>query len=274
MKKSFLTVAAVIACAVVAVSCSTEKKATPFRAGIVNHIVGEVYVVSADKTKIVPVIGTPVKSGMTIATLGKKSLCEVYFGENVIKVFGDSELEIDTLSFNKETKAKNSSFHLWQGRVFVRIVNKLFKDDSFSVKTPTSVAAVRGTEFYVTQNNAKSNIACLDGKVEVNNPSKKSSKPVLVEDNQEVMTAKGKDPKKNTIPKEKKKTLKKDSEVQPMTEENKTTIAGLEEGDKGAVDSIQKKFEEMKKKGDSASKDSDGKKEKSKIDLFFFKSKD
>lgn len=149
-----------------AAGCSSkaEKK---IMIGLVNFVSGSVHIISSDGKETPAAVGTPVDYGMKIRTSGKNSICEIYIDENVIKVFGDTEVRIDTLTRDKKTDVEKTYLALNKGKGFFKIRNKLMKDQEFTVKTDTCTAAVRGTEFFVIDSGRSSTVACLDGTVQV-----------------------------------------------------------------------------------------------------------
>jgi hypothetical protein len=74
--------------------------------------------------------GLPLDKGMKIKTIGKKSICEVYFNDNAIKVFGDSEVRVEWLTHNMKTNADETALIVNKGRVFAKVAHKFMKDDA------------------------------------------------------------------------------------------------------------------------------------------------
>jgi hypothetical protein len=100
-----------------------------------------------------------------IVLTGKKSNVLIQVGNlGVMKILENTEFSFKELNNNGFTEV-----FLSQGGVYSKII-KLEKDNSYRVKTPTCVAAVRGTQFlaqYDSAKKGKSEIQVLDGKVAV-----------------------------------------------------------------------------------------------------------
>ena len=263
MKKRITAASLLLAITIVAGCSQTEK---PYRVGLVNLVIGQAFIIGKNGGETPAKVGMPIDVGMKIKTAGKNSLCEIYFNENAIKVFGDSIVSVDRLTYNHKSESDETSLSLEKGRFFAHVSRKLMKDDSFIVKTPVAVAAVRGTDFFVSDSETASTISCLDGKVEIRDKAKKGNS-VVVSDKEEAKTTKGKAAKKSGIAAKRTDSLKKDSDIKPVTPENKTTFDKLDKGDKVAVKEIKRSIENLS--GSTSDKE---KKDEHNVDLFFFKS--
>ncbi|HPW51393.1 MAG TPA: FecR family protein [Spirochaetota bacterium] len=259
-------------CLLFALSACSKNETKPFKIGLVNFVLGKVYLIGKDGTEISAKAGLPLDSGMKIKTVGKDSICEVYIAENAIKLFGDSIVSVDVLAHDSEAESDNSIFKLEKGRVMGIVKNKLMKNDNFQINTPTCTAAVRGTTFFVSHEKKSSSVSCIDGKVEVSSPK---SKPVVVEENERAEVSKTQKIKKSDIDKDKAVALKKDSKIKELTPENKETFTKIDSGDAKSRDSVRKKIKRInypnKKDSKGNSKDDD---ESGSADVFFFKSND
>jgi len=188
------------------------KKESVFKEGIVNIIMGSVTIKKDDKSYQAKV-GDVIVADMTIET-GAKSTAYIHFGKNVVALLENSILSIDKLSPNAE-------FHLANGEILSKIVKKSNKGDSLRVKTLTTVAAIRGTEFGVFEKNGQSTVACLSGNLDVANTSLEGEPEfVKISDNEETQIVAGKP-----------------VEVKPLSEENKKRM-------KNIFDNIDKKSSE------------------------------
>ena len=116
---------------------------------------------------------------MKIKTVGKKSTAEIYFGENAVKVLGDTVVEIKTLVTYVDTNTEESNFYVEKGQFFSKVTQKLAKGDVYNVTSPTTTAGVRGTDFLISEEEGKGNVAVLDGNVEVLNNSLTGAAPSL-----------------------------------------------------------------------------------------------
>ncbi|MGL4370492.1 MAG: FecR domain-containing protein, partial [Spirochaetota bacterium] len=107
-----------------------------------------------------------------------------------------------------------------KGGVFSRITKKLEKGDSFNIRTRTAVAAVRGTEFMVEDSENGSNIACVDGKIEVSD-AQSPEKSVVLDPKEEVTVQTGSDLVKQQIAADKLRKLQILSNIKEIQKEIK-----------------------------------------------------
>lgn len=163
-----------------------EKDVTVARQGYVNFISGDVKLISQDGKARGAKIGDEVVQGLKIRTVGNKSFVDIYFGENIIKVLGNTLIEVKKLLSNVTTQGEETEFFVEKGKMFSKVTQKLAKSDIYQVKTPTTTAGVRGTDFLVSEEDGKANVACLEGKLAVLNNSMPDSDPVVVDNDKEV----------------------------------------------------------------------------------------
>ena len=188
--RRIVTLLAVVAFVFVAGGCKKAKDATVERTGLVNFVAGEVFLIGKDGAEAKAVVGNEVKQGMKIKTIGKKSFADIYFGENAVKVLGDTIVEVQVLVTNLTTNGEESTFHVEKGQFFSKVSQKLAKDDRYTVKSQTTTAGVRGTEFLVAEVDGKGLVACLKGTVEVKNEASPDRGSVDVADKKEVTVEK------------------------------------------------------------------------------------
>ncbi|KOA20432.1 FecR protein [Clostridium homopropionicum DSM 5847] len=127
---------------------------------------GSVYVKkSGGEKKISAFKGMRLKKGDTIIT-GKKSSATLDIDSDKEVTVGDNtQLSITELSKEISKNSSKSSFTLQAGKVWANVKTKLNKDSKFQIKTSTTIAGVRGTKFYVSQEEGQSEIAVLEGTV-------------------------------------------------------------------------------------------------------------
>jgi len=247
-----------------AMSCGdSDGVKKPYRVGLVNFVSGKAIIVGRNGKETPAKVGLPVDVGMRVRTVGKNSLCEIYFNHNVIKVFGDSEVAIEVLTYSMKDNADKTSLVLEKGKIFAKIPSKLMKDERFVVKSPTCLASVRGTEFFVSEGKGKSKVSCLDGKLDVHSSGRNAR--TTVEDGEEATVSRAKKVDKKDIDRASSKTLEKEAEVNPVTEENSRTFEKLNEGDRKTIKSVKGRIKSLS--GD-VSEDKDKKYD---VDVFFFK---
>ncbi len=239
--------------------------------GLVNFISGTVYIISADGKETPAVIGLPVDRGMKIRTKGIRSLCEIYINENVIKLFGDTEVSIDALTRDKKTDIEKTYLTLKAGRGFFKVKNRLMKSQDFSVSTKNCTAAVRGTEFFATHMGKSDSIACLDGKVQVK--SEKHNSSVEIKAKERAVASEKNEPVKSKIEDKYIEVIEKDAKVEPVTEENNKTFEKINSGDQSTLSVIRKKLKELRTPKEVKEIEKDEDHEGYRVNLFNFRIK-
>ena len=183
--KCTITVMTLLLFAAVMPHCKKKEETVRVK-GYINFINGDVKLISADGKETPVKVGDEVVQGSKIKTTGDKSFVDIYVGENAIKILGNTIVEVKKLLTNVATNGEESVFFVEKGKLFSRVTKKLAKSDVFEVKTPTTTAGVRGTDFLVTEEDGKANVACLEGKLAVLNNSMPDSDPVVVDNEKEV----------------------------------------------------------------------------------------
>jgi hypothetical protein len=107
--------------------------------------------------------GMPVGAGDRIKT-GPRAMCDIELDDgSILHVAANSEIKIESLDIKADKN--ESSFSLFFGKI-IASVTKL-KKTKMQVKTPLSVASVRGTEFAVEANDKETSVGVFDGSVAV-----------------------------------------------------------------------------------------------------------
>jgi len=202
--KRTVSFALIILISILASSCKKEQKVA--REGIVNFMNGEVHLIVGGK-KSAAKVGEVITQGMKIIT-GDKSFVDIYFGENAVKVLSNTVIEIKQLIVNMENNSEETELLIEKGQAFSKISKKLSKNDSYKVRTPTTIAAIRGTDFLVSEENGKGKVSCLDGKVAVRDATVKDSREVELNAGEEVEVEPGKDLSVRGISESSKKDIK------------------------------------------------------------------
>lgn len=96
---------------------------------------------------------------------GPRSKCNIVIGkDSYVSIKQNSKLSLDKLIIN-EDGTEETDVELKVGKGIIN-PKKLLKGDSFNVKTPTAIAAVRGTKFVVeTAPNANAKVSVVEGKI-------------------------------------------------------------------------------------------------------------
>ncbi|MCX7678309.1 MAG: FecR domain-containing protein [Spirochaetes bacterium] len=173
---------------IIILNCKKQQDTVVANQGFINFTIGDVMLKSNGSEQIAK-IGDVIKEGMFIITKGDKSQAEIFFGDNIIKVLGNTNIEVKKLLSNITKNSSDSEFFVHKGAVFSK-VKKLGKNDTYFVKSPTATAGVRGTEFLVEEEGGKASIACIDGKVECINNSNPSDS-TIIEKNEEAVVIPG-----------------------------------------------------------------------------------
>ena len=109
-------------------------------------------------------IGDFIETGNKIKVYDS-SFCELQFGDTaVVKIQENTEIVMDSVFF--ETKQTDIVLNIIAGSLLCK-VDKLVGNDSFNVKTNSSVCGVRGTEFMVKEDQSGTILAVKEGKVAV-----------------------------------------------------------------------------------------------------------
>lgn len=158
--------------------------------GIVNFIAGDVKLVS-DGKETTANVGDKISQGMTVKTAAK-AIVDIYFAGSVIRILEKSTVVMKELVKDLKDNKELSEFYVENGKMFSKVTRKLAQGEKFKVNTPTAVAGVRGTEFLVSEENGKSSIACIEGKVAVKDAGSDDATFVDVEAGKEANVVKGK----------------------------------------------------------------------------------
>jgi len=195
--------------------------------GIINFLTGNVSIVLDEKTAKANV-GDKVTQGMTILT-GAKSVVDIHFEGSVIRILENSTVVMKELVKNLSDNKELTELYVKNGKMFSQVTRKLTGDEKFKVSTPTSVAAVRGTEFLVDEEGSKSKISCVDGTVVVRDALEDDSSLVDVEDGKAANIEPGKP-----------------ITIEELSEEDIKNIRGIKDDIKSLREDIRRKFEEQR----------------------------
>jgi hypothetical protein len=163
--KNILILCAIFLALIISISCNKDNNA-PKESSIltVQTVLGDVKIQSGNEA-IVPSAGFAIKANSIIKT-GKLSIIDIkYKDSGIIRISENTNINISHLVSSE--KSDETLMEMSEGKVFVT-VTKLLKDTKLQVKTPTSVAAVRGTSFRVSSDKGISRVDVLTGKVKVN----------------------------------------------------------------------------------------------------------
>ena len=108
----------------------------------------------------------PVFEGDVIRTAPKSRAEITLQGGGKMRIGENSELELTAA--NVKPMTKNFSANLKKGNIFVSAKAVFGEKKSVSVRTPTAVAAIRGTKYRAKAGDDESEVLVYDGKVDVN----------------------------------------------------------------------------------------------------------
>lgn len=135
-------------------------------AGEINELKGKVEIKKAgDVAWNEAAAGLPVEQGYRIKT-GPRSMCDVELDDgSLIHIAANSETQVESLDIKEDEHT--SSFQLFIGKIIASVQH--LKKTKMQIRTPTSVAAVRGTEFAVEAGEKETEVGVFDGSVGVRN---------------------------------------------------------------------------------------------------------
>lgn len=223
--------------------CKKKHETMLERSALVNFVVGEVFL-STGANKKQAAVGDAVTVGMKLTT-GPAAMVELLLGDTVIKIMEKSVVELQKSVFNVPDNVKLTELYIEQGKVFSRITHRLAKGEVFTVLSPSTVAAVRGTEFIVEEEGGTGTVACLDGKVEVQSAQDTETPPVTLEAGQEAKLEPGKNPLVQAMKDENKRNLKAISEE--IREAKKEILQKIQEEQQKIRDAVEQHRAEVKK---------------------------
>ncbi len=154
-------------------SCSKKKVGATAIVVMTNGTVEKI----SSQTNAVPLrLKDALVKGDIIKT-GPESFAVIQIGDDILaRIQPDSSVEIKTL-FDQE----NTEIFLEKGQI-ISVVKKISKENSYNIKTPTALAAVRGTQYSISFYKGRSVLAVKEGKVQLSAiDSKEKNKELMVE---------------------------------------------------------------------------------------------
>ncbi|RPI74626.1 MAG: hypothetical protein EHM45_18080 [Desulfobacteraceae bacterium] len=130
---------------------------------------GEVFIQKAGEEDWLPVEkGMPLENQDRLKT-GNDGYAEILYDDgSLVKMEENSEITLEEVSADYKSKKISSKVSLWFGRLLLNIAKFTHSQSRFTVKTPTVVAGVRGTEFVVESlTEEKSDVGVVEGEVGV-----------------------------------------------------------------------------------------------------------
>ncbi|PKL16419.1 MAG: hypothetical protein CVV49_16375 [Spirochaetae bacterium HGW-Spirochaetae-5] len=168
MKKVYAVMMLMMLVSVLSVSCGKGKSASAF----ISFYSGTATIQTANAQPRPVAVQDMVKDGDVIET-GDKSSVIVQVGDELLVRF-EANTKVVVTSITDIAKRE---INLEKGKVLSSVA-KLKKGSEYSVKTPTAVASVRGTEFLTDFDNGKTIVAVGKGSVSVVKTETKEEKLV------------------------------------------------------------------------------------------------
>ncbi len=157
MKRTIFIILTIVIGAALMTACKEKKPDS--NAGIVTFKLGSVKIQPAAGQPVELQIKDAVRTGDTIMT-GDKSAAVIQFAENcVVRVDETSTLKVTAVTDN------NREIFVEQGQVLAKLVRT--GNNNATIRTPTAVAGVRGTQFSVNYREGTTLVAVSEGKVAV-----------------------------------------------------------------------------------------------------------
>ncbi len=137
---------------------------------VVTSVKGDVQVRrDTDRSWIDASNGVTLRTGDAVRTKSSGSCVIKWARGNIMKLTPFTEIVLDKLMVTPATKTEMNRLALRKGLIFAK-VKKLEGDSSFSITTPTAIAAVRGTRFSVQIDAEGATIVkCSEGELSVKN---------------------------------------------------------------------------------------------------------
>ena len=179
--KAILTIFILAAAAVSIVSAEG-----PSSAACVYKYNGDVQLLESGTTSWLTVTSAvPLKEGTRLKT-GPGASCELLAGDGTfINLYENSETVVETLKFGPETR--DYGFNFIKGRILWLAAKVLRKTSNFTIRTPSAVCAVRGTDFSIDVSSDASDIGLFEGQLDINS----NGKGTVLSAGSEALTATG-----------------------------------------------------------------------------------
>ncbi len=136
----------------------------------ITELAGQVSVQEREGASRAPaVVKSKLVDGNIIST-GPNSAATLSFPDGSVLLVGPAtSMTVKLLEYNRGGAWRGRSFYVKLGQIWATVSPHFGQKSELKVYTPSSVAAVRGTTFYVAQSRAgdQSEIACADGSVRV-----------------------------------------------------------------------------------------------------------
>lgn len=157
--KKVMPIFAILFVSMCIVSCKSDKEELSL---FIYSPIGTVTIIS-DGTQKTPQDGDFISIGDSVRT-GPLSSADIMLGNiGIVRVYENSLVHIKSLI---DPDTGDTKIEMDQGKLYSTL--EKLKRGSFQVKTPTSVASIRGTSFRMSAARNESRLDVIDGKVQIN----------------------------------------------------------------------------------------------------------
>jgi hypothetical protein len=135
-----------------------------------SAINGQVWIQETDTAPLAPAVaGEKLVDGNVVVTAANGGANLTFPDGSLLMIGPGSSLTVKLLEYNRGAAWRSRSFYMKVGTVWAKVSQNFGKGSTMKVYTPSSVAAVRGTTFYVYQarSGENSQVACAEGEVRV-----------------------------------------------------------------------------------------------------------
>ncbi|MGI6778988.1 MAG: FecR domain-containing protein [Acetivibrionales bacterium] len=138
----------------------------PLRVARIKEFSGKVEVFKAGGEKSFPAfVGMGLAEGDSIIT-GMNSWVVLQIDDDKeAKIGENSRMGMSELRGSVESGNDQTGLSLWVGKIWTKIKEKLNVNSKYEIKTPTTVMGVRGTKFFVSEEQGKTYVAVIEGRL-------------------------------------------------------------------------------------------------------------
>lgn len=158
---------AVLALFVIFIADGVRRENEEFGAKL-TQVSGQAQVVKAGQANSAPAsLNAKLEDG-DVLTTGPGGYATLEFPDGTaITVAPNSVFEVRLLEYSRAGRWRSHSFRLLGGQIFAKVSKYFGAQSDLRVYTPSAVAAVRGTQFYLTYDDASrtAGLVCVDGQV-------------------------------------------------------------------------------------------------------------
>ena len=107
---------------IIGLNCKKEANTVPIK-GIINFMAGDIKLIDAQGNSKSANIGDEIIQGMKIEAVGQKSFVDIFIGDYIIKVLGNTKVDVQKLFENVNDGNKEVKFSVEKGKSFFKDYN-------------------------------------------------------------------------------------------------------------------------------------------------------